>query len=93
MNKKFQSVIERYALYAGRTLSDCYANPSQAKINAWDSIRQEMVATNGWGLTVLSYNSQFFTCAYLRKGIHKDSLLEYTELVYHTARHTVVMEL
>ena len=46
------------------TLFEAYKKPSQAKINAWNDIQDEMLYEGGYGLHIVSHNTCFFTCAY-----------------------------
>ena len=64
MKKKDLSTLETYNRYYGRTLDECYTTCSSAKAVSFRHIREEMESLDGWGLTVLSYNTFMYTCAY-----------------------------
>ena len=64
-----KSYYERYKYavnkYGYRHLSDCYQNPSWAKIKAERDIVKECYSKDGYGYSVISYNTSRFTCGYL----------------------------
>ena len=60
------------------TLFDAYKKPSQAKIDAWNNIQDEMLYEGGYDLHIVSHNISFFTCAY-----YIDTMLD-TIKVTHT---------
>lgn len=66
---KVQSYYERYLYavrnYGYRAINLCYKTPSSRKINAEARIATEFYTRGGYGYTVISYNSQMFTCGYL----------------------------
>ena len=51
--------------YGYRYLSDCYKNPSWAKIKAERDIVKECYNKGGYAYSVISYNTSIFTCGYL----------------------------
>ena len=51
--------------YGYRHLSDCYKNPSCAKMRAERAIANEIYSKDGYGYSVISYNTNMFTCGYL----------------------------
>ena len=57
----------KYAVnkYGYRHLSDCYKNPSWAKVSAERVIAGEMCSKDGYGYSIISYNAQMFTCGYI----------------------------
>ena len=79
MKERDLQILKSYVKYHGRTLEQCYNNPSTAKISAYNAIRREMIENNGDCLTVLSYNTFMFTCAYTYIDGNNDWWL-----VYHT---------
>lgn len=80
MTKKQQlNIVTSYDRYFERTMYDCYTQPSATKIRAYSDIEHEMYRQDGCGLTVISYNTHMFTCAYL------ESVENEMYLVYHTA--------
>lgn len=90
MKKKDLAVFETYNRYRGRSLYDCYNRPSTAKASSWSDIYREMVRLQGWGLTVLSYNTLMYTCAYTYYNAELDSEI----LVLHTpsTRREIVLD-
>ena len=66
-----KSYYERYKYavnkYGYRRLSDCYKNPSGAKMSAERAIADEIYSRGGYGYSVISYNTSIFTCGYLFK--------------------------
>ena len=53
--------------YGYRHLCDCYKNPSWAKVKAESAIIKECYNYDGYGYSVISYNTSMFTCGYLFK--------------------------
>lgn len=51
--------------YGYRSIFDCYKNPSWRKISAERAIINEMCSKAGYGYSVISYNTNMFTCGYL----------------------------
>ena len=51
--------------YGYRHLIDCYKNPSCAKMRAERAIVAEIYSKDGYGYSVISYNTSIFTCGYL----------------------------
>lgn len=86
--KKKKEVVERLKREYGRTLFHCYKTPSTKKLKAWETIIYEMYQNDGCGLTVLSYNSQMFTCAYTYCDRTGKILVS-----YHTPNYNTVFEL
>jgi hypothetical protein len=63
--QKLQHIIDQYERGRGyNTIYDAYKNPSQAKINAYWSIWQDMKEKGGAGLLILSANTCTFTAVY-----------------------------
>ena len=64
-----KSYYERYMYavnkYSYRCICDCYKNPSGAKISAERAIIDEMRSKDGYGYSIISYNTTMFTCGYL----------------------------
>ena len=64
-----KSYYERYHYavnyYGHRKVNDCYKNPSYAKMSAERYIVNEMHSKDGYGYSVISYNTSIFTCGYL----------------------------
>lgn len=66
-----KSYYERYQYavnkYGYRHLSDCYKNPSGLKVSAERMIAREIYSKDGYGYSVIVYNTNIFTCGYLFK--------------------------
>ena len=64
-----KSYYERYMHavnnHGYRGIFDCYQNPSWAKIKAERDIVKECYNKDGYGYSVISYNTTMFTCGYL----------------------------
>lgn len=64
-----KSYYERYMWavndYGYRSIYDCYKNPSWAKVRADKEIVNEIYSRDGYGYSVISYNTNIFTCGYL----------------------------
>ena len=68
MTKKGQSYYESLKKHLGRTLRQCYANPSYEKERAYDELVKLYKTTNETILInygVISFNCQTFTMAFL----------------------------
>lgn len=57
----------RYSVnyYGHRKVNDCYNNPSWRKISVERAIIGEMYSKAGYDYSVISYNTNMFTCGYL----------------------------
>ena len=51
--------------YGYRSIFECYKNPSCAKMSAERAVIDEMCSKDGYGYSVISYNTNMFTCGYL----------------------------
>ena len=64
-----KSYYERYMCavkyYGNRHISDCYKKPSCAKMDAEIAIENEIYSKGGYGYSVITYNTNMFTCGYL----------------------------
>lgn len=61
----YQDYIRAVNRYGYRCTCDCYKNPSFAKVIAEKTIINEMYSRDGYGYSVISYNTSIFTCGYL----------------------------
>lgn len=61
----YQDYMYAVNKYGYRHLSDCYKKPSYAKVNAERAIAYRMYIRDGYGYSVISYNTNMFTCGYL----------------------------
>ena len=86
--KKYAALLESYRnavdMCGYRHLLDCYGSPSGAKCVAEKRILNEMVERNGYGYAVTSYNTMFFSCAYLFPHPGDGNLILCYETTYHT---------
>lgn len=82
MNKRQKGILEDYKKKTCEgellDLQDVYDRPSWVKMQIWEHIKEDCKAMYGWGLTVLSYNSQMFTAAFKRSYKGKKYLRYYT---------------
>lgn len=63
--KKARYYVNQYdRIYFPLKLDDVYKSYSVAKMNAWEYCKRMCDKMNGRRLTVLSYNSNFFTAAF-----------------------------
>lgn len=63
--KKARSYVNQYnRTYFPLTLDNVYKSYSAAKHHAWEYCQRKCESMNGRRLTVLSYNSNFFTAAF-----------------------------
>ena len=60
--QEYMRVVNKYGY---RHLSYCYNNPSCAKMSAERAIVDQMCSKDGYGYSVISYNTSIFTCGYL----------------------------
>ena len=65
VNEYYGYYMRAVNYYGHRRLSDCYKNPSCAKMSAERAIIDEMCSKGGYGYSVITYNSNIFTCGYL----------------------------
>ena len=61
----YQDYMRAVNKYGYRYLCDCYNRPSCAKMSAERAIIDEMCSKDGYGYSVISYNTTMFTCGYL----------------------------
>ena len=61
----YQDYMHAVSNHGYRYLFDCYQNPSWAKIKAEIDIVKECYSKDGYGYSVISYNTSIFTCGYL----------------------------
>ena len=71
-NKQVMGAYNRFRFYEGRTLWDCYNNPSRAKENAWEYCNNLCNAMGGNDLTVVGYNSTLFSAGFTCKHNNRD---------------------
>lgn len=104
LNKKQQILVINYDRvilnYGERRLEDCYKKASEIKKEAQKTIRFEMSKINksvitlyATGYTVVSFNCNFFSCAYAVydwKIATKDKLVR-RAIVYHTAYNRYII--
>lgn len=61
----YQDYMRAVNKYGYRRICDCYKNPSCAKMRVEREIADEMYSRDGYGYSVISYNTSIFTCGYL----------------------------
>lgn len=81
MTKKQQGLWEQYKRATKSNLHECYARPSEAKVQAFNGIMRWCFLLDGWGIRIPSYNTMMFTMAFLYKNNGK------TMLHYETNRN------
>lgn len=84
MTKQQEQIINAYKRTDKRSIYECYKKPSNYKLNAEQTIKNEMVDYNGFGYRVLTYNINKFTCAYKYSKVNKYTGEVFETLVYHT---------
>ena len=62
--KKARSYVNQYYNTQYRSIHDVYKQPSQRKVAAWGHCLRKCGEMGGHNITVLFYNSQFFTAAW-----------------------------
>lgn len=61
----YESYMRAVSKHGYRGIFDCYKNPSCAKMRAERDIVKECYSKDGYGYSVISYNTNIFTCGYL----------------------------
>lgn len=61
----YESYMRAVNYYGYRKVSDCYKNPSCAKMRAERAIADEIYSKDGYGYSVITYSINMFTCGYL----------------------------
>lgn len=61
----YQDYMRAVNRYGYRRICDCYKKPSRAKVYAEEAIDNELYSRDGYGYSVISYNTNMFTCGYL----------------------------
>ena len=69
MNKRDLRFIKEYrnSSYIW-SIYDCYKNPSEDKVIAYEETRNYMESIGGKGYHIMSYNSYTFTCGFMVKN-------------------------
>lgn len=84
LNKREAVTRDAYINYKNSSdyiLSHVYKKPSLYKVRAFENIMEEVFIHNGYGLKVIAYNAQMFTCGYMLE-LHGD-----TYFIRHTASY------
>lgn len=63
--KQWERYLSSILRYGRRDLWHAYKSCSSKKYNAWDSIRHRVVVEKGFGLTVTSAGSHYFSTDYI----------------------------
>ena len=61
----YQYYMRAVNYYGHRHINDCYKKPSCAKMSAEKTIANEIYCRDGYGYSVITYNTNMFTCGYL----------------------------
>ena len=64
MTKQQEYYLKLFIKIKPQTLYDVYKDPSARKRRIWEDIKAACKMYCGFRLTVLTYNSHFFTCAF-----------------------------
>lgn len=62
--KKARSFVNQYYRPQYRTIHDCYKQPSARKVAVWGRCLRKCGEMDGHNITVLSFNTSFFTAAW-----------------------------
>ena len=85
---KVREYWERYVFNVGcngpRQLHDVYNKCSDVKQNVWDQITKECADRNGFKLSVITYNIQYYTVGYMYKDGNKLMFCAHTSYGYGT---------
>lgn len=68
LTKKEQGYLDKYLRSPYYSVRDAYRRPSDRKIFAEEAISDEMMKNGGRNYRILSFNTNFFTCAYMNNG-------------------------
>lgn len=81
MNKRqasqWECYLSRIVKYGQRDLHHAYGSFSSKKYNAWCSIRSRVVVEKGFGFTVTSAGSHYFSTDYIRRVDNQPFLYEW----------------
>lgn len=77
---RYIDTYDRSSLYS---LDDCYTNFSAAKQRAWNWCINRMLELDGWGMKILTYNTNMFTCGFL----YEDKATGVIRFVVETPKH------
>lgn len=78
MTKKETAMVMNYVRATKRTLDECYGRYSTAKEIAYNSCRRAMEMLDGYDFKIVSYNCNFFSCAFTYEKDGKERLRYYT---------------
>lgn len=89
-SKQWERYLSSIAEHGQRDLKHAYNSFSLKKYNAWNSIRHRVVVEKGFGFTVTSAGSHYFSTDYIRRVSGQTFLYEW---VHDSASGTTCMEL
>ena len=64
LNKRQQSILEAYNRSDLYYLHECYERPSWFKMRAYEDCKKTCADMNGWGFTIISYNTCMFSIGF-----------------------------
>lgn len=91
MNKQEKIALSRYADYQrsnATELFDVYGRYSVYKAHAWDYCQDMMHRHDGWGLRIISHNTNIFTAGFLFNDPETGAL----KFMYITKNYATVVE-
>ena len=68
MTKKDLNYIKKYKDSYNYSIYDCYTNPTEDKIQAYEETRNYMESIGGSGYRILCRNKYGFTCGFIVKN-------------------------
>lgn len=86
-NARAKAAYQAYQL-SDRDLYSAYSRPSKAKVSVWYDCYRQMTKAHGFGLRVVSKNTQIFTCGYC----YRDKKTGVLHFVYITPSYTADVE-
>ena len=91
--KQAQRFIDQYQSTANCTLWDCYTTFSRAKQNAFEYCEQRAYSLNGYGRKIISYNTSFFTYAFMFDMINEETNIIENYLAIITKSNEYIIKL
>lgn len=88
-------LTERFEQYMNSTaydLWDVYGTFSKRKISVYDEWRGRMLDKHGYGMRIISHNSQVFTLGFLRNILDADNSIIQTIFTFVTPAHVYELD-
>ena len=82
--KKARGFVQQYTFSNKHGLSECYTSYSYAKAVAEVNCRKKMNDMDGFGLKIMSFNSQTFTCGWLYQDKETGDIMLNVETAYNS---------